>query len=293
MELNSTPAADDGQERVDTEQPVVAEAQPDQSASVAAEWADEYEEGAELFCAVFDADDFDTEYGKAYPSGTTLAVKRCLRKPPPGWIRQHAHLSDLERTFALVEKHCSDKALDILDSLTEKAWNDFVEAWGQGRWPHRGKIHQICAAVRQVEDAIRRDLIVAGREFDDGTLSWDDLYAFIFAAPPNTAVFHAFEKGWITTDYLLAHVIDRLDINNWQRTEDAHKKPPRNVPKPFPRPADDSPQGKQRQQQQALDDRFVHVGNGVMATKTTVAEFLEMRAERERRWREKHGKKGG
>ena len=99
--------------------------------AIAAEWADEYDEGTELFGATFDADDFDTEYGAEYPDGTTIAVKRCLRKPPPGWIRQHAHLSDLERTFALIEKHCSDRALDILDSLKEKQWNDFVERWGR------------------------------------------------------------------------------------------------------------------------------------------------------------------
>lgn len=103
---------------------------PTVPAAIAKEWADEYDEGAELFGATFDADDFDTEYGEEYPDGTTIAVKRCLRKPPPGWIRQHAHLSDLERTFALIEKHCSDRALGILDSLKEKPWNDFVERWG-------------------------------------------------------------------------------------------------------------------------------------------------------------------
>ncbi|QYC55097.1 tail assembly chaperone [Mycobacterium phage Boilgate] len=110
-------------------QPAAAETQ--QQKSIADEWADEYEPGAELFCASFDATDFDTEYGQAYPDGTTLAVKRCIRKPPPGWVRRHAHLSDMERTFALIEMHCSDKALDILDSLGEDAWNDFVTAWAK------------------------------------------------------------------------------------------------------------------------------------------------------------------
>lgn len=97
----------------------------------AAEWADEYPEGSELFGATFNADDFDPEYGTEYPDGTTVAIKRCIRKPPPGWIRQHAHLSDLERTFALIERHCTDRALWILDSLKEEPWNDFVEAWGK------------------------------------------------------------------------------------------------------------------------------------------------------------------
>lgn len=98
---------------------------------IAKAWAEEYEDGTELFGATFDSEDFDTEYGSEFPDGTTIAVKRCLRKPPPGWIRQHAHLSDLERTFALIEKHCSDKALNILDSLKEKPWNDFIEQWGR------------------------------------------------------------------------------------------------------------------------------------------------------------------
>ena len=98
---------------------------------VAEQWADDYDEGTELFGATFDAEDFDTEYGTAYPDGTTVAVKRCLTKPPPGWIRQHAHMGDLERTFALLERHCSENALAILDSLKEAQWTDFVERWGK------------------------------------------------------------------------------------------------------------------------------------------------------------------
>lgn len=99
--------------------------------SVAAEWADDYGPGVELFGATFDADDFNTVYGTAYPDGTTIAGRRCTEKPPPGWIRQHAHLSDLERTFALLEEHFCQRALDILDSLNEKPWNEFVERWGR------------------------------------------------------------------------------------------------------------------------------------------------------------------
>ncbi|QFG14065.1 hypothetical protein I5G97_gp090 [Mycobacterium phage Curiosium] len=96
------------------------------------DWREEYDEGTELFVGKFDADDFDADYGVAeFDEGATIAVKRCLRKPPPGWIRQHAHLSDLERTFALIEMHASDRALEILDSLGEKPWNEFVEAWGK------------------------------------------------------------------------------------------------------------------------------------------------------------------
>ena len=105
---------------------------PTVAPDIADEWADEYDEGTKLFGATFDAGDFDHDYSDSdYGDGTTVAVQRCLRKPPPGWIRKHAHLSDLERTFALIEKHCAPRALDILDALKEKPWNEFVEAWGR------------------------------------------------------------------------------------------------------------------------------------------------------------------
>lgn len=127
-------------------------------------------------------------------------------------------------------------------------------------------------------------MIVAGREFDDGSLTWNDLYAMIFAAPPGSAVFHAVEKGWTVSDYLLAHIIDGVRITNWQRTEGASKKPPRNVPEPFPRPGD------------AKTDKDVGdtaaVGNA-QATVTTLGEFMARRSERERRWRDKQEKGGG
>jgi hypothetical protein len=123
---------------------------PTVAPDIADEWADEYEEGTELFGATFDADDFDTDYSDAdYGDGTTVAVQRCLRKPPPGWIRKHAHMSDLERTFALIEKHCAPRALDILDSLKEKPWNDFVEAWGKDGGLIEGKSNRSARRSRR------------------------------------------------------------------------------------------------------------------------------------------------
>lgn len=114
------------------EAPAATEAPEGEQDSIVDEWAEDYDEGTELFVGKFDADDFDADYGVAeFPDGATIAVKRCLRKPPPGWIRQHAHLSDLERTFALIEMHASDRALEILDSLQQKPWDDFVERWGR------------------------------------------------------------------------------------------------------------------------------------------------------------------
>lgn len=45
----------------------------------------------------------------------------------------------------------------------------------------------------------------------------------IFAAPPNTALFHAFEKGWNTADYLLALIGDGIHDLIWQKTKDGRK----------------------------------------------------------------------
>lgn len=99
-------------------------------AAIAADWADDYPAGAELFCGTFVADDFDADYGTEHPGGETVAIRRCERVPTPGWIRRHAELGDMERTFKLIEMHASPDALDILDGLKSQPWNDFVEAWG-------------------------------------------------------------------------------------------------------------------------------------------------------------------
>lgn len=101
-------------------------------------------------------------------------------------------------------------------------------------------------------------------------------------------MFHALEKGWTTTDYLLAHVIDGVRVNNWQRTDGARKRPPRNVPPPFPRPRDAD---KKKSGGAEVGDR-VNVG-GMVATVTTVEDFVTRRAEREQRWRDKHRKTRG
>ena len=105
----------------------------------------------------------------------------------------------------------------------------------------------------------------------------------IYASPPGSAVFHAVEKGWGTTDYLLAELIDGIAVGNWQRTGDAQQKNPQHFPKPFPRPVEPkAPEPKTRS-----GKKVVPLGIGE-ATVTTVGEFMKMRKEREARWREKH-----
>lgn len=105
----------------------------DDVAEIASDWADAYPAGTELFVGEFGPDDFETgDYADSdYSDGATVAVKRCVKKPPPGWIRKHSHLSDLERTFALLEMHACQEALDVLDALNADAWNEYVEKWGE------------------------------------------------------------------------------------------------------------------------------------------------------------------
>lgn len=100
--------------------------------SIVEEWGGDYPAGSALFCAKFDAEDFDTDWGEdEFPEGATVAIRRGTGIPPQGWIIRHAHLTDLERTKAILEKHASPDALRILYSLNDKTFDAFVEAWGK------------------------------------------------------------------------------------------------------------------------------------------------------------------
>ena len=62
------------------------------------------------------------------------------------------------------------------------------------------------------------------------------MYALFTASPPNTALHYAFNEKWDLHAHLLATSLDRLNTLLWTKTKDAHKKPPRNMPKRIPRP---------------------------------------------------------
>lgn len=62
------------------------------------------------------------------------------------------------------------------------------------------------------------------------------MYALFVASPPYTALHHAFNEKWTLTDHILVTALDRLNTLLWTKTKDAHKKPPRNMPKRIPRP---------------------------------------------------------
>lgn len=104
----------------------------DEPLSIVDEWGGDYPAGTALFCAKFDAEDFDDDWGEGdFSEGATVAIRRGTGVPPQGWIIRHAHLSDLERTKAIIEKHASPDALAILYSLKDTAFDAFVEAWGK------------------------------------------------------------------------------------------------------------------------------------------------------------------
>lgn len=76
--------------------------------------------------------------------------------------------------------------------------------------------------------------------------TWDDIgserlpvgqfASFVAWAPPGTALFHARNKGWLPTDYLLADVVDAVTALVWMGTEDARRKFPQHRPEPIFRP---------------------------------------------------------
>lgn len=108
--------------------------------SIAEEWDGDYTAGTALFCAKFDPEDFNTDWSDGdFSEGATVAIQRGTGVPPQGWIIRHAHLSDLERTKAILEKHASRDALAILYSLNDDVFDAFVEAWGKDGGMQPGK----------------------------------------------------------------------------------------------------------------------------------------------------------
>lgn len=216
----------------------------DEPISIVDEWAGDYPAGTQLFCAKFDADDFDHSWGEGdYSEGATVAIKRGTGTPSEGWILRHAHLNDGERTkLILREARVARRAHDPVLAARFRL-RGVHRGMGEGRRDAAGKIQQVCAAVREQEAALRRDVLALGSGYrlDDGRLSWDDLHAVIYAAPPGTSLYHSLEQGWLTSDYLLAIIADGVHDLIWQKTKDGRKN--RRRPKRLPRPKRESNDG--------------------------------------------------
>lgn len=124
----------------------------DPELTIAEEWGGDYPPGSALFCARFEAEDFDENWGEGdFSEGATVAIRRGEGAPPQGWILRHAHLSDLERTKAILERFASQDALAILYSLKDQAFDSFVEAWGKdgGMTPGKSNRSQRRAASKR------------------------------------------------------------------------------------------------------------------------------------------------
>lgn len=79
-------------------------------------------------------------------------------------------------------------------------------------------------------------------------LSWGDLLAIVKHLPAASALqraVHGDDAEWSLTNHLLAGLSDTASWLAWSKTADASKKPPRNQPKPLPRPGVEDPNKKQ------------------------------------------------
>lgn len=108
--------------------------------SIVEEWGEDYPPGTALFCAKFDADDFDNDWNDVeFGDGTTVAIRRGSGMPPKGWIMRHAHLTDLEREKVILSQHATPDAMQIITSLNDRAYTAFVEAWAKDGGVEPGK----------------------------------------------------------------------------------------------------------------------------------------------------------
>lgn len=72
----------------------------------------------------------------------------------------------------------------------------------------------VVTATGDLSDAIDRDLISDGKDFDD--LGWRGLWAYITTAPPGTAIHYAQCKGWPVGDKIAAETLNDLRDLLWR-----------------------------------------------------------------------------
>lgn len=68
----------------------------------------------------------------------------------------------------------------------------------------------------ELADALHRDLTADRLALDD--LNWRDLWAYVTAAPPGTAIHHHRNKGWVVTDHIAAEQLSELRELVWRYT---------------------------------------------------------------------------
>lgn len=110
------------------------------------------------------------------------------------------------------------------------------------RGDHLGGIAWLAGVVfGDLADAITRDLLTDRLAFDD--LGWRGLWAYVTAAPPGTAIYHARNEGWSIGDHLAAESLHELRKLGWRYTA-IHFQRGKDQPFPerIPRPGVEAPE---------------------------------------------------
>lgn len=140
----------------DTTEPVLDDTEAREPNSIADEWADEYPEGAQLFCARFDADDFDSFWGEAeHPDGETIAV-RAAERPSSGFFARNRERSPQQLGFDVIERHMSDRAREIFYDLNDEAQSEFVERWSGDTFDEGSSAGKVTSSNRSSRRAANR-----------------------------------------------------------------------------------------------------------------------------------------
>lgn len=78
-------------------------------------------------------------------------------------------------------------------------------------------------------DAVHRDLLADRLTLDD--LSWRDLWCYVTAAQPGTAIHHARNDGWVVGDHIAAEQLSDIRELLWRYTA-LHFEGGKNLPFP-------------------------------------------------------------
>lgn len=103
-------------------------------------------------------------------------------------------------------------------------------------------------------------------------LPFDQFLAFVFHAPPGTAIYHERNQGWTVTDHLLTDLLEVQDWIAWTKTKAGHEN--RKRPKRRQRPQ--AGQQQQKQQQQTDEKEVMTVEEYVKRTGMSIYDGREV-----------------
>lgn len=130
------------------------------------------------------------------------------------------------------------------------------------------KLTELAWLLREHREAVELEVIRFGsrlRRMGTRELSWRDVLTICRSAPPKSRLAGELDPraAWGDGEYLLALVVDVLNVANWQRSKDGSKG--RRPPKPIPRPGQSERGARERGrfkdvQPMSLDDMgaFLH-----------------------------------